>query len=331
MGITGGEALGAGVGLLGMIGQEHRAGQQHNRQKELMDIQNQNQRALNEQGQQLQMKTWNETNAAAQMEHYKEAGLNPALMYGGSGAGGQTGSQGGGSAAGGNAAAPMDIGNAIQAGLAVAQTKNINADTKKKESEVGGIEALTNLNRKGLEKADAEITLKLKQAGTEEEKQDLIKQQTEVQRLLQGLTGQQTKTEEKRTDLVGAQAGIAQTEDEIKWATKEDQKAIIQEEAKLQGLRGEKTKNEIDEIAENILVKRLKQAEQRAGIKLTNEQREAIWHKTWQGWTNSGFNGLTKIIQGIAQFKPKNKTVVSHKEGVRNGRAYWESVNTTSK
>ena len=74
----------------------------------------------------------------------------------------------------------------------------------------------------------------------------------------------------------------------------------------------------------------LKQAEQKAGVNLTNEQREAIWHKTWQGWTNSGFNGLTKIIQGISQFKPKNKTVTSYKRGKKAGKEYWENVETNT-
>jgi len=126
--------IGAAGSVIGMIGQNQRAKKQHNRQKELMDIQNKNQQSLNKQGHELQMDMWNKTNYGAQMEHMKSAGLNPGLMYGQSGAGGATtGSQGGGSAASGSAAAPMDIGNAVQAGLMMAQTEKLNAETKEIE------------------------------------------------------------------------------------------------------------------------------------------------------------------------------------------------------
>lgn len=145
-------AVGAAGGILGMIGQNARAKKQHNRQKELMGIQFQNQQQLNQQGHNLQKQMWEETNYPAQMKMMKEAGLNPGLMYGQGGGGGTTtGSQGGGSAAGGNAAAPMDIGQALQAGMMKAQIDNINADTalKKeqapKETEIGKAQYLENV------------------------------------------------------------------------------------------------------------------------------------------------------------------------------------------
>ncbi len=128
--------LGIGLGMLGAIGQDLRQAKQHKRQKELMEIQHKNQQGLNIQGQELQYDLWNKTNAEAQMKHYKDAGLNPALMYGVGGAGGATtGSQGGGSAASGSAAAPMDIQGALQAGLIKAQTDNIKADTENKQAD----------------------------------------------------------------------------------------------------------------------------------------------------------------------------------------------------
>ena len=130
----------AGVGLvggaLGMIGQGKRAKKQHNRQKELMGIQLGNQQTLNKQGQELQMKTWRDTGYEAQMKMMKDAGLNPGLMYGMSGGGGQTvGSQGGGSAQGGNSHAPMDIGASVQAGLMMAQASKLKAETEKIKEE----------------------------------------------------------------------------------------------------------------------------------------------------------------------------------------------------
>lgn len=87
----------------------------------------------------------------AMLKQYKEAGLSPGLMYGGSGGGGsipqiatQTTSRG--AVPDANAARGNDM-NAImglaQLGLMKAQTENINADTEKKQSEVPAIKAGT--------------------------------------------------------------------------------------------------------------------------------------------------------------------------------------------
>jgi len=130
--------VGAVGGLLGMIGQGKRAKKQHNRQKELMGIQFGNQQALNKQGHELQMKTWRDTGYEAQMKMMKDAGLNPGLMYGMSGGGGQTtGSQSGGSAQGGNSHAPMDIGASVQAGLMLAQASKLKAETEEIKGRTG--------------------------------------------------------------------------------------------------------------------------------------------------------------------------------------------------
>jgi len=138
--IIGGALIGAGGSALGMIGQRQREKRAMSNQKELMGIQLQNQQQLNKQGQEMQLDTWKKTNYSAQMQEMKQAGLNPALMYGMSGGGGATtGSQGGGSAQSGSAPTPqpMDIGMMIQAALAAAeiklkeaQTENVKATTE---------------------------------------------------------------------------------------------------------------------------------------------------------------------------------------------------------
>lgn len=157
-----GAVTGVGTGLLGMIGAGRRARKAHARNKEMMGIQFANQLALNEQGQRLQMQTWRETGYPAQMKMMKEAGLNPALMYGMSGGGGQTtGSQGGGSAAGNQAHAPMEISSQIQAGLEAAmlkaQTDNIEAQTEKTKQETKESDSRVILNKKEADKKVEEI------------------------------------------------------------------------------------------------------------------------------------------------------------------------------
>ena len=143
--------VGSGVselwGMIGGHGQERR-GYRNNRN--LMQFQYENQRRLNEQGRDIQMDIWNKTNAAAQVQHYKDAGLNPALMYGTSGATGTTGSQGGGSASMGSSqqGRVMDLQNALvgaQIGKLKAETDNLNQGTDNKGQEFENIIKTGNL------------------------------------------------------------------------------------------------------------------------------------------------------------------------------------------
>lgn len=137
-----GAAIGAGVGLIGMLGQKKREKRAVQNQKTLMDWQMKNQKHLNEQGHELQMKAWRDTNYPAQMAMMREAGLNPGLMYGMSGGGGTTtGSQGGGGAAGGQAPAPqpMELGTALNAAMTQANIELAKSQAEKNKAEAASI------------------------------------------------------------------------------------------------------------------------------------------------------------------------------------------------
>ena len=124
-----GEIIGLGLGTLGNL-----AGV--NQQRDMMNLQYNNQRKLNEQGLKMQKEMWDYTNYENQVEHMKNAGLNVGLMYGGSGGGGATtGSQGGGSASAGNAPV-MDLGQNLMQG---AQLELIKAQTEKTKAEAVNI------------------------------------------------------------------------------------------------------------------------------------------------------------------------------------------------
>lgn len=138
-GINLGGALATATSLIGQRKREQRAmanqqklmGVQLGHQQQLNTEAYERQRLLNEQAQSLQMKTWEQTNYPAQMKMLREAGLNPALLYGLGGAGGSTTGSGtggnapSGNAAGGNAPAPqpMDLQNMLLG----SQIKLINA------------------------------------------------------------------------------------------------------------------------------------------------------------------------------------------------------------
>ncbi len=163
---------GGGVigGLLGMIGGHQNERRHYGSERKLMDLQFKNQKALNQQGSDLQMDMWNKTNYKAQVDHMLEAGLNPALMYGSAGQGGTTGSQGGGAASKGNAQMMqmMDL-QATKLGAEIGAILEGTERSKwergdKGTAEINDLEAATalknsniNLNETQVEKLNADI------------------------------------------------------------------------------------------------------------------------------------------------------------------------------
>lgn len=108
--------------------------------KKLMAQQQKYNREMAEANQQRNKEMWDYTNFENQVKHMENAGLNKALMYGGSGGGGATagGAQGGsaglGSAPSSNAGALMGMQNMKEMALLDAQKENIQADTENKKA-----------------------------------------------------------------------------------------------------------------------------------------------------------------------------------------------------
>ncbi len=162
-------AIGGAVsGLIGGALANTRRQQQYGDQVKLMGIQQGNQMALNRQMQEIEMENWEKTNYEAQRKHMEKAGLNPALMYGGSGGGSMIMDSGtGGSAASGQAPTPQDGLGAM--GIGLMQAANLKSQTKLNEAmankanaeatktagidtELGGAnKALTEMNTKNAE------------------------------------------------------------------------------------------------------------------------------------------------------------------------------------
>ncbi len=246
--------MGAGVlGIAsGIVGEAVKATTQNSRerramanQERLMEIQTKNQERLNKQGQELQMKTWTETNYPAQMRMLEEAGLNPALIYGTGGEGGKTGSQTGGSAQGGSAPSPqqLDIGNILQSAMIASQIEVAKSQAEKNKAEAASIRG-----EEGT-KGQAEIALKGSQKNVEDVKYDKIVEEV---------------------NMIAIDRNIAQHTREAK----------------------------IKQITNEAVSSEIKIQEQKAGIKLTDQQRERLWHQIRQEWIKAGLQGLDIIIKG---------------------------------
>lgn len=165
---------GAAGGLFSGI----KAKKQHKRNKEILALQNQYeidrmnlQADLNKEqadySQGLQKDMYDYTfdkeaeynDPSAQVGRLRTAGLNPALMYGGSGTtGSASGSTGGAQAAGVAALQPMGLQIALQAEMQKAQidalnaqTLKTNAETAKTASEIEKTKSETNLNKERIE------------------------------------------------------------------------------------------------------------------------------------------------------------------------------------
>jgi len=167
--------LGIGTAIGSMAGNHGNERRNYRNERNLMGLQQQNQMGLNQQGHDLQMDMWNKTNYGAQMEHIKNAGLNPALMYGMSGGGGTTaGSQSGGSAAKGSSqiGRQMDMSNLLMEAQIKSMEAKANSDNANADATAGykGDES-------GARKGDliASKDLKVTQRETEEIKRDILK------------------------------------------------------------------------------------------------------------------------------------------------------------
>ncbi len=258
-GIVPAAAISAASGALGMIGQRRREKRAMNNQRELMGVQYNNQRLLNQQGHELQMDAWKKTNYPAQVGMMKEAGLSVGKMYGQGGQGGVTGSQGGGGAASGNAPAPqpMEIGNMLQGAMMKSQIKVNEATAKKLEADAD--------STRGGEgtKGQAEIQGLMENINSEKVKQTLMKAQKDVQ--------------DMEYDKAMQEVQILFSQSEVDRATIKEKVRIIQNEAVQSAIRIEA---------------------QKQGIKLDEQKEKELWHKIRQEWVKSGLRGLDIIVKG---------------------------------
>lgn len=215
---------------------------QYDQQKRLQELQIEGQKEMTQFNMAQQFDMWNKTNYGAQVEHLKNAGLNPALLYGMKGGGGITTGNASGSVTG--AQAPQGgkeiqeaVGMGIQMRLLQAQEENIRADTE-------------------LKKADATKT-----AGVDTEKVT-----GEIELLAQGLTNLREDYQIKRL-----QQTMMNIENFEKQATQEDRLEQIQQATKMAMRQVQITQNTLD-ISDATIQDQIKIIQQHAiGASIQNE------------------------------------------------------------
>lgn len=242
---AGGGIIGSAIsGVLGMIG----ANKQFNQQKELMGLQAQYNEQAAIANQERAKEMWEFTNYENQVAHLKNAGLNPALMYGGSGAGGST--SGAGNAQGVGQGSAPNYGEILQqaAGMGL-QAAMMKAEIKLKESEA-------KKNDKEAEKAGADILS-----------------------IAQGI-----KESKSRQELIKADVFLKEAETELTKTNKQLQEANIT----LKDVEMQKTLHEISQITANTNMILEKTREQRVisdvaekTIETQIQQSFATLKETW--------------------------------------------------
>lgn len=271
-----GAIAGAGANVLGGVMDLFNQNRNFQQQQQLMQQQYQNQMGLNNQGAQLARDNWDYTNAENQVEHYKKAGLNVGLMYGGSGAGGQLSSGSGGGAAGGSVAPVQGMQGM---GMGLAQMAQIASTTKLNEALANKANADA-AKTSGVDTANVSADTALKTMTTQN-----ATLENEIK----------TRTLEDVVNTIGAnrntaigQAKTAMTKGNVDEATYQNQIKKIDAE----------TRNEI-----------FKMTLMKSDANLNNERARAITQELAQGWEELYLKaeqvGIGKMQNDINEFTAK--------------------------
>lgn len=249
-------------GILGLIAGRYNDKRQLKQQRKLQELQIAGSKELTDYEFQKQMQMWKDTSYHAQIEQLKKAGLNPGLIYGMSGGGGQT--IGGGVAQPTGATASQggggEIGMGIQAAMMGAQLRLMEAQAKKTEQEAKNIgEGGIDTNVKLATIADLTQGIKNKEAV-----ERLTNVQTNIAKLdeeIKGKTKDDAITAIQHSTLKimdEARSALAQANvDEATWETKiktiEQELTAVYLRNELTGAQIAKTETEIQAISEQLV------------------------------------------------------------------------------
>lgn len=287
-----GSIIGAGIGLAGSIlGRK----QQNEDQREMMELQaklNQQQAQYN---QGLAKDMWNYTSFPNQVKKMKDAGLNPALIYGMGGQGGSSSGAGQASGVGLSDAKGMQTGIAIQ-GMGL---------------ELANLASQIELNKSQAEKNKAEAE---KTAGVDTQVQQATMEnlitQTENEKVKKGLIYADTRFKDALEEVTRAKV------DEVGWNVKNLMKSL---ELADRNIRATDLDNELkdrtmeanvkqaNEILKNTMADTLVKYSQG---KVNEAEAKAIGEKVEQGWSSIGIQ-MAEKEQGWQQLEQNAEKIMN--------------------
>lgn len=172
------------TGGIGNIFSNIAANRQQRQNEELMNHQYKLNQMAAEANQQRAKDIWNYTSYPNQVKKLKEAGLNPALLYGNGGEGGSTAGAGTASGSGlgsvGMALTPQNYMMISEAKLNEAKADEARANAEEKRGETEPAKINMDAIRKQIEKADAEISAQIQSVKESKAREGLLKKQQEV-------------------------------------------------------------------------------------------------------------------------------------------------------
>lgn len=249
-------------------------------QEKLQELQMKGQRSMIDYQKLRDLEFWKNTSYPAQKELMEKAGLNPALMYGMGGGGGQSigGSAPGvtqGHAPSGGGEIQAAMGMQLQNAMLQAQISNINADTKVKEGEAAN---------KGIQGKQIEATIENLTAGTENTR--------------------------AQTRLTNVQTGVQEIEYSIKADTYEDTEKLIKQTARQAEIAADILANDktisnetvvtkISTMRANLMLLQTENELKKSGIKLNEQQIDKLKADIAQGWTSLNIQQQNAISQRI--------------------------------
>lgn len=236
------------------------------------------QKALNQQGSELALQMWKDTNFGAQRRELEKAGLNAGLLYGGSGGGGTTANTGSGGSAPSATPSQME-GMGMQSALMAGQLEMMKAQANKANAEAENIRGV------GKDNTIEDTNVKSSQA-------ELIKLQSRNQEILNNINNMTSD------DVINTvKANYNKAEGEASKAIAEGRYSEGTAKANMEKLQQEA----LNSIFQGTAIK--------AGIKLTEEQTRKISEELAQGWEElyqkARANDNQKGMVNIAGFKAK--------------------------
>lgn len=308
-------AAGAAGSMLGIgvqrLGAKYDRRQQLQTQEGLTEIQKQAEKEMMDYQQQKELEMWNKTGYSAQMKQMQEAGLNPGLMYGMSGGGGQSIGHGGSPAISGGTAQHVNTGAiGMQAGLQLAllgsqkrvldtqaeknaaeATKIAGTDTKESQTRIESLMQGIDNARQQHEIQKLEITLKnienYEKQASQEDRLDYIEYQTKI---------------------AGRQLTIVSNEANLSTETLENKIKIVALDAIGAALRNIQTKTQTTKTESDIQVNKEQinqwiQSNMRDWDKMSQENRKIAVMELMQQFNtdpvNHATNQISKIIDNI--------------------------------